>query len=466
MHYAVLGNGICGMEAALLLREREADARITLVSDEHDHFYSRTALMYVFAGQMRLQDTEPYDRGLYERLRFERVSKRVASLDPHAKALRFEDGGTLGYDRLVLAAGSRGRPAPWPGAMGPGLHYFVTLRDLEGLDREARPGQRAVVVGGGLIGVEVAEILLARGLTVTFVIRENWYFPLALDEREAAMVAEHLRAHGVDVRLGVNVVSVARAPDGSLSAVRLEAAPRSAAGSGSPALAEAPCDLLVCAIGVVPNTGFLADSGLRLSKGGAVEVDDALRASAPDVWAAGDCANVTWADGSRRPEQLWYTARDQGRVAAASMLGDAATYHRGTWYNSAKFFDLEYTTAGWVPVKLDWDNTPLDPGPDVREWFQRAPARFDSQRIVCKGGSGGTGEPPRLDERGRIDSARANDRVVGFNMLGGRWNHEVMLDWIDARRSLAFVLDHLGEAQFNEELSPRWRRLPSPDVSR
>src|SRR5207249_9233700 len=97
------------------------------------------------------------------------------------------------------------------------------------------------------------------------------------------------------------------------------------AGSGWRALAEAPCDLLVCAIGVVPNTGFLADSGLRLSKGGAVEVDDALRASAPDVWAAGDCANVTWADGSRRPEQLWYTARDQGRVAAASMLGDAAT---------------------------------------------------------------------------------------------------------------------------------------------
>ena len=192
----------------------------------------------------------------------------------------------------------------------------------------------------------------------------------------------------------------------------------------------------------MPNTGFLADSGLRLSKGGAVEVDDALRASAPDVWAAGDCANVTWADGSRRPEQLWYTARDQGRVAAASMLGDAATYHRGTWYNSAKFFDLEYTTAGWVPVRLDWDNTPLDPGPEVREWFHRSPGRFDSQRIVCKG-----------------------ERVVGFNMLGGRWNHEVLLDWIDSRRTLGFVLDHLAEAQFDEELSPRWRRPPSPSAA-
>src|SRR5712691_8973879 len=128
---------------------------------------------------------------------------------------------------------------------------------------------------------------------------------------------------------------------------------------------------------------------------------------------------------------------------------------------SVKFFDLEYTTAGWVPVRLDWDNTPLDPGPGVSDWFQRSPGRFDSQRIVCKGGSGGTGESPQLDEQGRIHSARANDRVVGFNMLGGRWNHEVLLDWIDSRRSLSFVLDRLAEAQFDEELSPRWRRQPA-----
>jgi hypothetical protein len=252
----------------------------------------------------------------------------------------------------------------------------------------------------------------------------------------------------------VNVEEVRRGADGRVAGVRLSPAPRAGAVEGG---VEVACDLVVSAIGVVPNTAFVAGSGLAMSKGGAIEVDDGLRASLPDVWAAGDCANVTWADGSRRPEQLWYTARDQGRVAAASMLGDAAGYRRGAWYNSAKFFDLEYTTAGWVPVRLDWDNTPLDPGPDVREWFQRGPGRFESQRVVCKGRSGGTGESPQLDERGRIDSARAEDRVVGFNMVGGRWNHEVLLGWIQDRRPLAFVLGRLGEAQFDEELSPRWR---------
>jgi NADPH-dependent 2,4-dienoyl-CoA reductase/sulfur reductase-like enzyme len=357
---------------------------------------------------------------------FERVSRRVTSVAPAGKELVFADGSRLGYDKLLLAVGSRGRPAPWPGSDGPGVHYFVTLRDLEGLDREARKGGRAVVIGGGLIGVETAEILHDRGLHVTFVIRESWYFPLALDEKEAALVAEHLRAHGIEVRLGANVEAIVRAEGGRPCAVRLDTG------------ADVPCDLIVSAIGVVPNTAFLAGGAVELSKGGAIEVDDALHTSAPDVWAAGDCANVTWADGSRRPEQLWYTARDQGRVVARSMLGDDVTYRRGTWYNSAKFFDLEWTTAGWVPVCLNWDNTPIDPGPDVRCWFQRVPGRFVSQRVVTKG-----------------------DRVVGFNLLGSRWNHEPLLDWIHERRRLDFVLEHLHEAQFDEELMPRFRVLPS-----
>jgi NADPH-dependent 2,4-dienoyl-CoA reductase/sulfur reductase-like enzyme len=380
--------------------------------------------MYIFAGQTTLRDTEPYDRKLYERMGFTRVSRRVASVDPGARRLVFGDGSSLEYDRLLLAVGSEGRPAPWPGSNGPGVHHFVTLRDLEGLDRDARTGGRAVVIGGGLIGVEAAEILHDRGLHVTFVIRENWYFPLALDEKEAGLVTEHLRNEGVDVRFGVNVKEILRGEGGGPRAVVLE--------TGD----DVPCDLVVCAIGVVPNTRFLEGSGLALSKGGAIEVDEALRASLPGVWAAGDCANVTWADGSRRPEQLWYTARDQGRVVARSMLGDEVAYRRGAWYNSAKFFDLEWTTAGFVPVLLNWDNTPLDPGPEVKSWFQRVPGRFVSQRVVTKG-----------------------DRVVGFNMLGSRWDHEPLLRWIHERRGLDYVLEHLHEAQFDEEFMPRFRVL-------
>jgi NADPH-dependent 2,4-dienoyl-CoA reductase/sulfur reductase-like enzyme len=423
VHYAIVGNGVCGIEAALALRARDADARISLVSDEHDHFFSRPALMYVFAGQTSLRDTEPYDHALYDRMGFERVAKGVVTVDVPGHALVFDDGQRLVYERLLLAVGSKARPAPWPGAAGPGLHYFVTLRDLEALDREARKGMSAAVIGGGLIGVEVAEILHHRGLHVTFVIRENWYFPAALDGRESAVVAEHMRGRGVDVRLAAAVDEIQRGSDGRPAAVRC----------GTSVF---PADIVVSSIGVTPNTTFLAGGAIPLNQNGAVEVNDALRTAAPDVWAAGDCANVTWADGSRRPEQLWYTARDQGRAAAASMLGDDVAYRRGTWYNSAKFFDLEWTTAGWVPVTVNFDGTPLDPGRDVRTWFQRVPGTFRTQKIVAKG-----------------------ERVVGFNFLGSRWNHEPLLEWIHERRSLEWVLKHLHEAQFDEELMPRFRVL-------
>ena len=188
MHYVIVGNGVAGMEAALALRGRESEARITIVSDEHDHFFSRPALMYIFAGQTTLKDTEPYDRGLYERMGFDRIRQRVASLQPSTRELVFENGSRLAYDKLLLTLGSKGRTAPWPGSEGPGVHCFVTLRDLEGLDRHAKRGGRAVVIGGGLIGVEAAEILHNRGLHVTFLIRDSWYFPLALDAAESALV--------------------------------------------------------------------------------------------------------------------------------------------------------------------------------------------------------------------------------------------------------------------------------------
>lgn len=410
MHHVLLGNGIAGIEAALVLRRRDPEARITLVSAEHPRFFARTALMYVLAGQLSLRDTEPYEPQLYERLRLEGVNRRVAGLDVAGRSLRFEDGGTLGYDRLLLAVGSRGRPAPWPGAQGPGVHHFVTKQDLEGLGAAVRKGGRAVVIGGGLIGVEVAEVLHHRGMHVDFLIREPWFFPVALDAAESRFVAAHIQAQGVSTHLGVGVRELVRDAGGRLQAVRTEAG-------------ELPCELVVVCIGVVPNTAFLAGS-VPLSPQGAVETADDLSVpGCPGVFAAGDCANVTWHDGRRAPEQLWYTARDQGRIAAAAMLGDAVRYRRGTWYNSAKFFDIEYTTAGWVPPSTD------PPDPELHTWYEEDPPA--SRRILVRG-----------------------DRVVGFNMLGRRWDHQVLLRWIHERRSLAFVRAHLHEAAFDAEFTP------------
>lgn len=408
MHHVIVGNGIAGMEAALAVRARDPRATITLVSAEHPHLYARTALMYVLCGQLSLRDTEPYERDHYERHGFERVSRRVVSLDAAARTLRFDDGSTLTADRLLLAIGSRARPAPWPGA-GPGVHALVTLSDLAALDAEARPGRHVAVIGGGLIGIEVAEVLHLRGLHVHFFVREPWFGPVMLDAREAEIVATHVRAHGVDMRTKAPVDELLRDAAGRLRAVRLGAE-------------EVPAEIVVNTTGVVPNTAFLQGSGLPLSPQGAIETSPDLSVPGfPGIYAAGDCANVPWPDGQRRPEQLWYTARDQGRVAGAAMAGEAGAYRRKAWYNSAKFFDVEYTSAGWIPPS---------PATGYRTWFQALPGRAASQRIVCKG-----------------------ERVVGFNLLGSRWNHEVMLRWIQEKRTLPEVLARLPEAAFDEEFS-------------
>jgi NADPH-dependent 2,4-dienoyl-CoA reductase/sulfur reductase-like enzyme len=443
LHVVIVGNGVAGMEAALAIRGREAEWAITIVSEESDHFFSRTALMYVLAGQMSYRDIEPLERDVYVRLGFRRVRARAAGLDPARHVLVLGNGEELSYDKLILACGSRPNPPPWQGCDTMlGVGHFVTLQDLQWLERSihgrhgvdlpprhaltaawtpgqpytirpapshGRPVRRPVVVGGGLIGIEVVETLLAAGLRPTFVVADEWYWPISLDDREAAWVAEALRAHGADVRLGERVEEVLQ--DGQNNVAGL----RTANGT-------IEADLLVVAIGVVPHTRWLGDAVLRDELGG-ILVNDRLRASVPDVWACGDCASVRCFDGRIRPEQLWYTARDQGRVAGAGVLGDKAVYKRPVLYNSAKLMDIEFTTVGLVNQKVDGELS----------WFHEEKGRVRSTtRIVHAGG-----------------------QVIGFNFLGRRWDHTVCVRWIEERRSLEYVLARLGEAAFDTEFVPR-----------
>jgi NADPH-dependent 2,4-dienoyl-CoA reductase/sulfur reductase-like enzyme len=225
----------------------------------------------------------------------------------------------------------------------------------------------------------------------------------------------------VRVHMEAEVDFLERDPGGSLKAVVLKGGQRLEA------------ELVVVAIGVRPNTDWLRSSGIQIdAESGAIEVDDQLRTSMPGVWAAGDCARVAWIDGSRRPEQLWYTARDQGRVAGANMGGEARSYRRIHWYNSAKFFDVEYTTAGFIPPEANCGGLV-----GWASWYQQVPGKAVTQRILVKEG-----------------------RVVGFNLLGSRWDHEVLLRWIRERRSLEEVLEILDQARFDEEFEPEFRVLP------
>jgi NADPH-dependent 2,4-dienoyl-CoA reductase/sulfur reductase-like enzyme len=440
----IIGNGVAGIEAALAARAREPSWEITIVSEESDHFFSRTALMWICTGQMRYRDTEPYERDLYQRLRFVRVRARATGLDLSQRLVHLADHRSLPYDRLLIACGSRPRPAPWPNGDLLGVGHFVTLQDLDWLERELYGGpasdrpprpyahvngapspylprpsaaekrgrfcERPAVIGGGLLGMEVVEILLSAKKKPKLFLRDDWFWPLLFDRDESRFLTDRMVAHGVEVLPDHEVRALEG--DGTVAAVETDHGRYDA-------------DLVVVAIGVAPNTEWLKGSGLELDDKGGIVVDDMLTTSAESVLAAGDCASVRWFDGQRRPEQLWYTARHQGRVAGKRLAGDRERYDRGVWFNSAKLMDVEYTTVGLVNFDLDGEEN---------RWLEEKGAVRSTTRIVAQHG-----------------------RVVGFNMLGRRWDHEVLIRWIEERRALGWVIEHLNEAAFDTEFVPRLR---------
>ncbi|MFO1527267.1 MAG: FAD-dependent oxidoreductase, partial [Turneriella sp.] len=171
-HLVIIGNGITGVSCALEVR-RQADCKITLISDEGEYFFSRPALMYVFMRQMQLKDTQPYEKSFWKKKKIELKRGTVTRIESSARLLHFSDRSTISYDRLVIATGSEPNKFGWPGQNLPGVQGFYSLQDLSSLERDVADVRHAVIVGGGLIGVEVAEMLHARGIAVTFLVRER-----------------------------------------------------------------------------------------------------------------------------------------------------------------------------------------------------------------------------------------------------------------------------------------------------
>ncbi len=400
MHAVVVGNGIAGVTAARHVRKARPDARITLVSDEGLTPYARTALMYVHMGVLTRAQTALYEERFWTHNRIDRVADRAVGLDTDARTLALADGGALAYDALLVATGSTPVVPPWPGADLPGVQGLYGWTDLDRM--EATACGRAVVVGGGLIGVELAEMLRVRGLPVTFLVREATYLPRAFTAGESALVASEIRRHGVDLRFGATVARV----DGtaSVEAVTLDGGERVAA------------DWLGVGTGVRPCVAWLAGSGVTVDRG--VVVDDHLRASSPGVWAAGDCCELAAPpDGEPPTRPIWYTARLQGATAGLGMAGLARPYAPGVFYNSAKFFDLEWQVYGATD--------PQGRGEDAA-WTDR-----------------------RRSLRLRHD----DDRLIGANALGVRLRAETVQGWIESGATLAHARRHLGDALFDPELS-------------
>lgn len=402
--YVIIGNGVAGVTAAITLRRRDPKAEITLVSGEGPFFFSRTAMMYALMGQMDLPQLEPYERSFWKQQKLQLVQDWVTDLDASHRQVRTSSGRTIPYDRLLIATGSSPRLPDWAGLAEAktGVVNFVSRQDLERCEQMLPRTRSAIVVGGGLIGVELVECLVHHGIPVKFLVREPRFFQAALSIDEAKIVEAHLRAKGVDLVTQETVTQVGVSGTGAVSRVEVS--------SGR----QYECDLLGIAIGVRPTVDWLRQVGDPPEIGRGVQVDAGFRTSLPSVYAAGDCAEIGVGG---LVEQLWYSAKRQGELAALAMLGDPVHYSPPVFYNSSKFFEIEFTCVGIS-----------HPGPDGREYFHAAPGRPVSVRLMEKDGA-----------------------FAGVSLLGSRWRHQSFERWIAERRTVDYVIEHLREAQFDVE---------------
>ncbi len=416
MHLAIIGNGIAGITAARHVRKLDPDARITVVSDESDHFYSRTALMYLYMGHMTVAHTKPYEDRFWDENRIGLVRDFVERVDTEAKTLHLRSGGEMPYDTLLVAAGSTPRLAGWPGEDLRGVQGLYGLPDLDRMTADTEGVERAVVVGGGLIGVEMAEMLHTRGIHTALLVREASYMAHVLPPEESEMVNREIRRHGIDLRLGTELKEVLPDANGRARAV--------VTSTGE----ELPAQFVGLTIGVTPNIDFLGGSGIETDRG--VLVDAYFETSVPGVFAAGDCAQHREPPPGRKPvEQLWYTGRLHGATVAHAICGTRRAYDPGPFFNSAKFFDLEYQTYGRIdPKRESGEQTFYWEHPDGR-----VSVRIDYEA------PGSPGET----------------RVTGFNVMGTRYRQAVCERWLAEGASLAHVVAHLGAANFDPELFAR-----------
>lgn len=418
-HIVIIGNGIAGVTAARHIR-KNSDKQISIISAETDYFFSRTALMYVYMGHMKFEHTQPYENWFWKKNRIDLVKGYVSKVDHENKKVTLANGASINYNKLIIATGSKPNKFGWPGQDLPGVQGLYSKQDLDQLEANAPDKEtckRAVIVGGGLIGIEMAEMLRTRKIPVTFLVRENSFWNGVLPAGESALINEHIIDHHIDLRLETNLVEIIADENGRAKAVTTDKGDT------------IECNVVGLTAGVSPNIDFLKDSGVELGRG--VKVNRHLETNIPDIYAIGDCAEQHEGIGNRRPiEAVWYTGRMMGETVAQTICGNKIEYKPGHWFNSAKFLDVEYQTYGWVFSERG-----------MKEYEKHFHWRHAKENACVT-----------------VAYHKETNLFLGINTFGIRMRHEIFDRWLTEERDVNYVMEYLKDANFDPEFYAQYEK--------
>lgn len=406
-HVVIIGNGIAGITAARHIR-KNSDYDITVISAESKYFWSRTALMYIYMGHMKHHHTKPYEDWFWEKNRINLLQDYVENIDTDNKELKLKINDRLKYDVLIIATGAKPNKFGWPGQDLKGVTGMVSIQDLERIEQYTKEIDRGVVIGGGLIGIELAEMLNSRNIPVSLLVREDQFWNNVLPAQEASMISKHIQEHHIDLRLNTELKEIISDENGRVRAVVT---------TGGKEIA---CQFVGLTAGVHPNIEVVKGSAIETNRG--ILVNEFLETNISDIYAIGDCAERREPlPGRAAIEQVWYTGRMMGETVAQTICGNKTVYKPGPWFNSAKFFDIEYQTYGRVKPVLD-DN-------EAEFYWEHLSGKLAMHFIFDK----------------------HHQTFLGVNSFGIRLKHECFDKWLKEEATIDYVMSHLPEANFDPE---------------
>lgn len=352
--FVIVGAGLAGAKAAGALRTEGFTGRIVLLGQEPERPYERPPLSKDYLqGKSEREKIYVHPKSWYAAHDVElRTSTTVTAIDPSNHQVNLAVGAPVGYDKLLLATGASPRLLSVPGADRHRVYYLRRIEDCEQLKFAFTTAARVVIVGAGWIGLEVAAAASAAGLEVTVLERGELPLLHVLGREVAQMFAALHRNHGVDLRLGARVAQITGDDPRKANGVQLEDGSHIAA------------DLVVAGVGAVPNTSLAETAGLLVDNG--VVVDEHLRSSNPDIYAAGDLANAFHPMlGQHIRIEHWFNALNQPAVAARSMLGKNASYDEVPYFYSDQYeLGMEYSgyvaSGGYDEVVFRGDKDTLE----------------------------------------------------------------------------------------------------------
>lgn len=412
----IIGNGIAGITCARHIRKNDPTAVITVISGESKYFFSRTALMYIYMGHMKYEHIKPYEDWFWTKNRIDLLQDWVENIDFEDKKLHLQASEAIEYDILVIATGSKPNKFGWPGQNLQGVQGLYSIQDLESMEKYTKNIQRAVIVGGGLIGIEMAEMLKSRNIDVTFLVREKSFWDNILPKEESEMINRHIKEHHIDLRLGTELKEIVDDGKGNVAAVLTL--------DGE----SIECQFVGLTAGVNPNITFLKDTTLETELG--VLVDEYFATSVEDVYAIGDCAQFRKVPAPERKliEQVWYTARMHGETLAQSLTQKIVAYKPGPWFNSAKFFDIEYQTYGYIPPK--WSE-------DLSSFYWEHPKEKICLRIL-------------FEKNSKV--------IIGVNALSMRLRHLFFDKALKEKWTIQEVMKQFPKANFDPEFYEKYHK--------